>query len=33
MGKNSRKRIIDGGLTWEGYAKKIIELYNGVNPQ
>jgi glycosyltransferase involved in cell wall biosynthesis len=30
MGKNSRKRIIDEGWTWEGYAKKVKKVYNSV---
>ena len=28
MGRNSRKRIIENGWTWEGYAKKVIAVYN-----
>jgi len=27
MGKNGRKRIIEEGWTWEGYAKKIMDIY------
>jgi teichuronic acid biosynthesis glycosyltransferase TuaC len=30
MGKNSRKKIIEEGWTWEGYAKKIEEVYKRV---
>ena len=30
MGKNSRKRIIEKGWTWEGYAKKIMEIYKKI---
>jgi teichuronic acid biosynthesis glycosyltransferase TuaC len=27
LGKNSRKRVIDNGWSWEGYAKKIKNIY------
>lgn len=27
MGKNSRKRIVQKGWTWEGYAKKVTDVY------
>jgi len=30
MGKNSRKRIIEKGWTWEGYAEKVIRVYKDV---
>lgn len=30
MGQNSRKRIIEEGWTWEGYAAKIGRLYESV---
>ena len=30
MGKNSRKRIVEEGWTWEGYAKKIVDVYKGI---
>lgn len=30
MGKNSRKRLIEEEWTWNGYAKRIIEVYNRV---
>lgn len=28
MGKNSRRRIIEEDWTWEGYAKRTIDVYN-----
>lgn len=28
MGKNSRQRIIEKDWTWEGYAKRAIDVYN-----
>jgi teichuronic acid biosynthesis glycosyltransferase TuaC len=28
MGKNSRRRIIEEDWTWEGYVKRIINVYN-----
>jgi glycosyltransferase involved in cell wall biosynthesis len=30
MGKNSRKRIVDEDWTWEGYAKRVKNIYNFV---
>jgi teichuronic acid biosynthesis glycosyltransferase TuaC len=30
MGKNSRKRIIEKGWTWDGYAKKIFKVYDKI---
>lgn len=33
MGKNSRKRLIDEGWTWEGYAKKVKTVYKSILEQ
>ncbi|MFW5895196.1 MAG: glycosyltransferase [archaeon] len=30
MGKKSRKRIIENGWTWEGYAEKVLKVYKDV---
>jgi glycosyltransferase involved in cell wall biosynthesis len=30
MGRNSRKRIIEQGWTWENHAKKVVEIYKKV---
>ncbi len=30
MGKYSRKRVIDKKWTWDGYAKKVTNLYNDI---
>ena len=30
MGKNSRKKIIADGITWENYAKKVFSIYESV---
>ena len=30
MGKNSRKKIIDDGITWENYARKVLSIYKSV---
>ena len=30
MGRNSRKRIIEQGWTWDKHAKNVIEIYNKV---
>jgi glycosyltransferase involved in cell wall biosynthesis len=30
MGIKSRKRVIDEGWTWEGYGRRINNVYNDV---
>jgi glycosyltransferase involved in cell wall biosynthesis len=30
MGRNSRRKIIDEKLTWEGYADRIVKIYGQV---
>ena len=30
MGKNSKRKIIDDGITWENYAKKVEKVYKNV---
>ena len=30
MGRNSRKKIVDEKLTWEGYADRIVKIYGGL---
>ena len=30
MGRNSRKKIVDEKLTWEGYADRVVKIYGGL---
>jgi teichuronic acid biosynthesis glycosyltransferase TuaC len=30
MGRNSRKKIIDEQITWEGYADRMVRIYSQV---
>ena len=30
MGRNSRQKIVDENLTWEGYADRMVKIYRQV---